>query len=136
MSQQQNLEIAQKLLASLVRNDSPEIVAAFFADDLEFEVPGFIGALPWIGRRKGNAAVADFVRDSARLMDRMKFEVQDILANDSKVVILGELASKLKANSKVIETAFALVLTIVNGKISHFRMLEDSFAVSQATLAS
>jgi len=47
-------------------------------------------------------------------------------------VILGSLASKLKRTGKVIETDFAIVLTVSNGEIVRFQMLEDSFAVFQA----
>jgi ketosteroid isomerase-like protein len=32
----------------------------------------------------------------------------------------------------VVETSFAIILTIADGEISRFQMLEDSFAVSRA----
>jgi len=38
----------------------------------------------------------------------------------------------LKANGRTIETDFAIVLTIANGMITRFQMLEDSYAVSAA----
>jgi len=36
------------------------------------------------------------------------------------------------ATGKLIETAFALVLTVRDGEIARFQMLEDRFAVSRA----
>jgi hypothetical protein len=38
----------------------------------------------------------------------------------------------LKQTGKVITTDFAIVLTVANGEIGRFQMLETSFAVSQA----
>ena len=66
------------------------------------------------------------------MIERVNFDVHDILAGNERAVILGSLASKLKRTGKVIKTDFAIVLTIANGEIVRFQMLEDSFAVSQA----
>jgi ketosteroid isomerase-like protein len=40
--------------------------------------------------------------------------------------------SKLKRTGRIIETDFAIVLSVANGEIIRFQMLEDSFAVSRA----
>lgn len=48
------------------------------------------------------------------------------------MVILGELATRVKRTNRTIEGPFAIVLTISGGRITHLQMLEDSFAVSQA----
>jgi uncharacterized protein len=88
--------------------------------------------MPWIGQKFGRAAVTDFVKDSRALIERISFDVHDILADDDRAVILGSLASKFKRTSKIVKTDFAIVLTVGNGEIVRFQMLEDSFAVSQA----
>jgi hypothetical protein len=62
-------------------------------------------------------------------------KLHDVLTNESRAVIVGELASRVKSTGKTIETAFALVLTISGGEIVRFQMLEDSFAVSKVTRA-
>ena len=72
------------------------------------------------------------MRDSRALLEPIRFEVHDILANDDRAVILGSLASKLKSNGQVMTTDFAIVLTVAEGEIVRFQMLEDSFAVSRA----
>jgi len=66
------------------------------------------------------------------MIERLSFEVHDILASGNRAVILGSLASRLKRTGKIIKTDFAIVLTVVNAEIVRFQMLEDSFAVSQA----
>jgi ketosteroid isomerase-like protein len=87
--------------------------------------------LPWIGQKTGRTAASDFFRDTRRLTQPVRFDVQAILAGNSRAVILGVLASRVLATGKIIETAFAFVLTISNLEITRFQMLEDSFTVSR-----
>jgi ketosteroid isomerase-like protein len=107
-------------------------IAKLFSENMEWEIAGDTGVLPWIGQKSGRGAVTDFITDSRALIERISFEVHDILANDDRAVILGSLASKLKRTGKIVKTDFAIVLTVANCEIIRFQMLEDSFAVSQA----
>ena len=132
MSREQNSRIAQELLASIGQGADPDEIAALFSGDVQFEIAGDVGALPWIGQKTGRNAAADFFRDTRRLTQPVRFDVQGILADDSRAVILGALASRVSATGKIIETAFAIILTIANLEITRFQMLEDSFAVSRA----
>ena len=134
MSQQANLDLAQELQTRLMKA-SPEEVALLFSDDLDWEIAGDTGALPWVGRKHGRQAVGEFVRDTREMLESLKFEVQAVLADDSRAIILGELSSRVKKTGKVINTSFALILTISGGKIVRYQMLEDSFATSVAARA-
>jgi ketosteroid isomerase-like protein len=132
MRQEENAHVAKSLLALLGGQPSTEDIASLFALDLQWEVAGEPGALPWIGKKTGRAAVAEFVRDTDAMLERLRFDVKDILVSDRRAVILGELASRVRRTGKTIETAFAVVLTIVDRRITRFEILEDSFAISQA----
>jgi uncharacterized protein len=57
-----------------------------------------------------------------------------VLADEKHAVIFGELASRVNATGKLIESPFALILDVnaADGKIARFQMLEDTFAVSRA----
>jgi hypothetical protein len=59
-------------------------VAEVFSENLEREIAGDIGALPWIGKKSGRASVTDFVNDSHAMIERISFEVHDILAGDDR----------------------------------------------------
>ena len=54
------------------------------------------------------------------------------MASDARAVIVGEVATRIKATGKVIESAIAIILTVAGGLATRFQMLEDSFAVSGA----
>ena len=131
MNGQANFEFAQDFLQKLGSGDA-EALALLFAENANWEIAGDVGALPWLGKQQGKEAIVNFVRDTATLLTSESFTVHDILANEHRAMILGALASRVNATGKLIETSFVLVLEISNGLISSFKMLEDTFAVSQA----
>jgi uncharacterized protein len=132
MSHQHNIAIAQRLLEGIGGGRDPAEIAALFDTDLVFEIQGDDGVLPWIGRRTGRQAIADFIRDIRTLTEPITFEVDDILASDSRAAIIGALQTRIKATGKITATQFAIILTITRDVVTRFQMLEDSFNVSKA----
>ncbi|WP_266158836.1 nuclear transport factor 2 family protein [Dyella silvatica] len=135
MSAKSNQDIANAFLAKLGSEASPDEIAALFTENLAWNIPGDVGALPWLGRKIGRSAVADFVRDTRTMIERMSLAIHDVLASEARAVILGELKSRVNHTGKLIETPFAIALTFIDGKIASYVMLEDSFTVSQAARA-
>ena len=131
MTQTNNIIIAQQLLSGIGEGKAPDALAAMFAEDLRFEIQGDDGVLPWIGRKKGRQAAADFFREIRLLTEPVKFEVEDILGSPNRAVIVGELATRIKSSGKENHTQFAIILTISGDKITRFQMLEDSFDLSR-----
>jgi ketosteroid isomerase-like protein len=132
MSHQQNIAVAQTVLEGISGGRDPTEIAALFDADLVFEIQGDDGVLPWIGRRSGRQAIADFIHDIRTLTEPVTFDVEDILASDSRAAIIGALQTRVKATSKTIATQFAIILTITGNAVTRFQMLEDSFDVSKA----
>ena len=132
MSRQQNIGVAQKLLEGIGSGQDPFEIAALFDADLLFEIQGDDGVLPWVGRRTGRQAVADFIRDIRALTEPVTFDVEDILASDSRAAIIGALQTRIKATDRIIATQFAIILTVAGNVVTRFQMLEDSFGVSRA----
>jgi len=132
MRHQQNVAIAQKLLEGIGSGKDPAEIAALFDANLEFEIQGDDGALPWIGHKIGRQAVADFIRDIRALTEPVTFDVEDILASDNRAAIIGALQTRITATGKITATQFAVILTITGDVVTRFQMLEDSFDVSKA----
>jgi ketosteroid isomerase-like protein len=131
MSRQQNIGVAQKLLAGIGSGRDPAEIAALFDADVVFEIQGDDGVLPWIGRRTGRQAIADFIRDIRTLTEPLAFDVEDILTSDSRAAIVGALRTRIKATGRIIATQFAIILTVTGDVVTRFQMLEDSFEVSR-----
>jgi uncharacterized protein len=132
MNHQHNIAIAQKLLKGIGSGRSPTEIAALFDTEVVFEIQGDDGVLPWIGRKTGRRAIVNFIRDSRALTEPITFEVDDILASNSRVAIVGALQTRIKSTGKIIGTQFAIILTITGDVVTRFQMLEDSFGVSKA----
>jgi ketosteroid isomerase-like protein len=132
MSHQQKIAIAQKLLKGIGGGQDPAEIAALFDADLVFEIQGDDGVLPWIGRKTGRQAIADFIRNIRTLTEPVTFNVEDILTSDGRAAIIGALQTRIKATGKTTATQFAIILTITGDVVTRFQMLEDSFDVSKA----
>jgi ketosteroid isomerase-like protein len=122
----------QAFYDALESGQAPEKVASLFAENAEWEIPGDAERVPWAGLRKGRAGVAEFLRQLRALTEPVSFDVHRLLAEDNTVVALGELATRVKATGRVIESAFAANITVENGLITRYQFLEDTWAVSEA----
>lgn len=111
---------------------SLQAIVELFAEDVDWDIPGDLAAVPWIGPRQGRAAVGAFYRELAAGIVPERFDVQRILADGDTAVALGELASRVKATGRLMETPFAFVLRVEAGRIVYYRMLEDSYGVALA----
>jgi ketosteroid isomerase-like protein len=134
MGHQRNIAIARKLLEGIGGGQDPAEIAALFDADLVFEIQGDDGVLPRIRRRTGRQAIADFIRDIRTLTEPARFDVEDILASESRTVIIGALRSRIKATGKVIAMHFVIILTITGDVVTRFQILDDSFDVSKDTV--
>jgi uncharacterized protein len=132
MNHQHNIAIAQKLLEGIGSDRSPSEIAALFDAEVVFEIQGDDGVLPWIGRKTGRRAIINFIRDIRTLTEPIIFEVDDILASNSRSAIIGVLQTRIKRTGKITATQFAIILTITGDIVTRFQMLEDSFGVSKA----
>jgi ketosteroid isomerase-like protein len=84
MNHQHNIAIAEKLLEGIGDGRSPTEIAALFDAEVVFEIQGDDGVLPWIGRKTGRRAIVNFIRDIRTLTEPITFEVDDILASNSR----------------------------------------------------
>lgn len=114
---------------------APETLAAIidlFAEDVDWNIPGDLETVSWIGPRRGREAIGSFYRELVERLEPRRFEARRIVADGETAVVLGELASLVRHTGKLIETPFAFDLTVRDGKIVRYRMLEDSHAVARA----
>jgi len=132
MSVEANIGIAKRWMEGFTSGRDPDEIAASFADDLDFEIQGDDGALPWLGKKTGRSAMADFARDYSKFAKPVTLEVEDVLANENRAVIVASGQTLMKATGKIVATKLAIVLTIRDDVVIRFQMFEDSFGVSKA----
>ena len=130
MSEHDNTQIVQGAYAAFGRGDVQGILN-LLADDVDWE--GVIGAAPYVptaGRRRGKAAVAEFFSTLAATTSFQKFEPREFVAQGDKVVALGHYALTALSTGRSTASDWAMVFTIQNGKMTHFREFTDSAAIN------
>ncbi|KGM30754.1 nuclear transport factor 2 family protein, partial [Inquilinus limosus] len=97
-----------------------------------WDIPGAVDRVPWIGRRNGRAGVADFVRALWQGIEPIRFDVTAVAAEGDRAFAAGALESRAKRTGRIMRSDFVIDVTVRDGLISRFRLLEDSFAVAEA----
>lgn len=107
----------------------PEQIAALFADDVDWFIPGNQEVAPWVGRRGTRAEVADFYRLLFAAVTPLGFELQHLLVDGEVAIATGEFASRMNRTGRVLESLFSIDFTVRDGRIVRYRLMEDSHAV-------
>jgi ketosteroid isomerase-like protein len=125
-------ETVMTFYQALADGQSPERVAELFSETAEWEIWGDRDRVPWVGSRTGRAEVADFFAQLRELTEPVAFDVHRLVVEGDTVVALGQLATRVNATGRVIESAFAAHIVVSHGLIETYRFFEDTWAVSQA----
>jgi len=104
----------------------------FFAEEVDWYVPGNEGLVSWIGTRSTKDEILDFFADLWKQTQPLTARIDHILVDGNFAVVGGEFSSKILRSEKTLNSIFSIQLTVENGFITRYRFLEDSYAVSEA----
>ncbi len=119
------------------RREDPERVADLFTENVDWRVSWPAPehpAVPWIRPRSTRAEVAEGFRTFLEHCDPTAAEVtlDQLLIDGSDAVVVGTSSQLVRVTGKRFAMAFALQLTVENGRVSRHHMYEDSLAVAEA----
>ena len=132
MKTEQTRQVAVQLFTDLADGLDPTQLATRFAEDVDWFIPGDHDTVPWIGRRRGRAGVAEFYRQLRDLVVPEEFEVRRVVAEGDRCVVIGVLVTLVRATGSRIESEFAFDIEVRDGLITRYHMFEDTWAVSNA----
>lgn len=125
------LETINRWFARFKAGASAEELASFFAEDAVMWIPGDTKRIPWVGKRTGREDIAEHYKVLWKNIKSERLEITDILTKGNRVVVLGHLESRYLGNNNLIKSDFSMNIIVVNGLITSYNFLEDSFDVSQ-----
>ena len=132
MSEVRNTQVVQAAYAAFVRGDIGAILD-LVDDQVDWQgVIGGEGVLPNAGRRQGRAAVAEFFAQVGQAYLFEQFEPREFVAQGDMVAAIGHYRVKIKHTGAVAESAWAMVFSLRDGKITRFREFTDSAALVRA----
>ena len=121
----------QLFLQYLTQRDGDNLVS-FFSETVDWFIPGDEARAPWLGKRGSREEVRQFYHILWGHTEPLSATVDHIFTDGEEAVITGTFSTRMLPAGKVVDSPFSIHLTIKEGLITRYRLLEDSYAVSQA----
>jgi|tagenome__1003787_1003787.scaffolds.fasta_scaffold20598541_2 ketosteroid isomerase-like protein len=121
-------QVIQRMYDAYRRGDIEQILGNL-TDDFMWNVPG---PAPFAGIRSGRDGMREFFDLMGKTVEVDQFDVNEILSDGDKVVVLGKERSKIRATGSTYESDFAHVWTLRGGRVSHGQVFADTAAAGAA----
>jgi uncharacterized protein len=125
------LNTVQAFLGAMGTRDLDAIVE-LFSEEVDWFIPGDETLAPWLGKREDKEGVRDFFSLLWPATEPLSAQVDHLFVDGDKAVVIGEFSTRMLATGKVVDSLFHIHLTVENGFITRYRLLEDSLAVYRA----
>ena len=130
--EEENVSMVKRLYDAFKRREVHSIMD-MFADDAVMHGPAPSGVLPWGGTYNGRSGVAQFFKALGESLEPQQFDLNDFIAQDNKVVVLGYQKGRAKPTGRPYEIEFVHVWTIRDdGKFIEFRVYNDTASLVEA----
>lgn len=103
----------------------------FVDENAVFEAQG-PEAVPIYGRFKGKEGVKRFVAILAEMFETEAFEIRKWSVTDEFVFAYGYMQHRVRKTGRVFKSEWALVCQVEGGRISSYKMFEDTAALQTA----
>ena len=130
MSEAENVRVVQEMFAAFGRGDVAGVLDRL-SEDIQWRIAG-PSELPYAGLHRGRDEVARFFETFGRVSEFEVFEPQEYFAKGDKVVVLGHERQRVRTTGQVVETEWAMVFVLRDGRITQFHNYVDTHAVAAA----
>lgn len=125
-----NTELVQQIYAAIARGDIGAVIT-MMTDDVEIHVPG-PDVIPFTGTFRGPEGVGHFFQAIGANAEVASLEPTEFIADDDQVVVLGNENLTAASTGRSWSTEWAMVWTIVEGKVSRLREFHQTHAIAAA----
>jgi len=120
-----NIQIIQQLYTALGKGDIPTVLS-LLAEDVVWEMPHPRDQVPFGGIWKGVEEVKQFFMTTHDCAQFKQVQIQEYIAQEDKVVVIGHNKVMAKPTGKEYENDFVAVWTVQYGKIKEMRDFMDT----------
>ena len=118
------IDVTQAVFAAFGDHDVDRIVT-LLDDEVRIEFYG-PPVIPYAGRYQGRAEARAFFETVLSSVDIHQFDPEEFFSDGDKVTVTGHLRLTARATGRVIESDFAHVITVRDGKWLRFRDFMDT----------
>lgn len=130
MNVESNTQLIQRSYEQFGTGDIDGLLKTM-ADDIKWNVPEIENAA-FAGSRNGLDAVRQFFTQLQEGEEITRFEPLEFIAQDDKVVVLGESAATVRSTGRSYETDWVHVFHLRDGKVIEFTEFFDNAAATRA----
>ena len=109
-----------------------EKIMKMFPEELDWYVPGDETIAPWLGTRKTCDQVREFFELLWQNTEAVSGMIDHIAVVGNVVISSGNFETRMVKTNKVYKSLFFTEITIVEGLIVKYRLLEDTFGLVRA----
>jgi ketosteroid isomerase-like protein len=115
----------------------PDVVHRVVAEDatyvsLNTENDELNRILPWAGTSRGPQAILDNLGAIFARWENQGFNVTTMFGADENVAVFGDFRYKSNSLGKIVTSPFAILVKVVDGKVTYVQFLEDSYATARS----
>jgi uncharacterized protein len=116
---------------------NPDVVNKIVAQDATFDSLNTEDAelkkiMPWGGKFVGPEAFLYIRAGVVSSWDIEAFNVTTTFASDENVAVFGDFRYKSKSLGKVVASPFAILVKVVDGKVTYVLFMEDTYATASS----
>ena len=130
MNAQENKQLVQEGYQEFLRGDIASMLMRCH-DDAEWINPDS-DTIPFAGAFHGKQGIAEFFTKLNANLQAIRFEPQAFVAEDDKVVVVGQATWQVKMNGRQFDTPWMHVFTMRDGKVASVQALTDTAATERA----
>jgi ketosteroid isomerase-like protein len=126
-AEQRSVDVVRKGYEAFGRGDIPGLLA-LLDDQIVWTTPG-PPEVPFAGTRRGPSAVAQFFQSLASVVDIVRFEPRQFIAQGDQVIVVGDDTAQVKATGASLDFRWTHVFTVRNDKIVAFEEYSEMSAL-------
>ncbi|QNR82908.1 nuclear transport factor 2 family protein [Pedobacter riviphilus] len=125
------LDVVLRYYAALGERNIEKIME-MFPEELDWYVPGDETIAPWLGTRKTGNQVREFFELLWQNTAAISASIDHIAVVGNVVISSGNFVTRMVKTAKVYKSLFFTEITVVDGLIVKYRLLEDTFGLVRA----
>lgn len=123
--------LVHRYLQALAARDAASL-GEFFAETLDWDVPGARELAPWLGPRHSRQEVETFFELLFANTGPVEAHLDHLLVDGAVAIVTGNFSTTMTQTGKPYVSRICIQLRVENGQIVHYRLLEDSLALVRA----
>lgn len=104
-------------------------VLSFFADNVDWYIPGNETLAPWLGRRSVKAEVEQFYTMLWQQTTPISGEIFHSFTQGNVTLTSGRFKVKMLQTGQIYESLFFTEITVENNRITKYRILEEGYGL-------